>query len=337
MLSFRANFTMSLSVLVDGGLVVPPSFVLSSLYVLVDAPPSDMEHSLVSSFVNDVLKTDPRGTTMKFGELCQAVMLQSGYGLHGRLNKALRRSIKQAAIRFGKRAQISMVDTDESVFRLLGSLDELRLVVNMLDENDAHACASVCRCFREAILSRFPLPRGIRTSADGALASVARLEWSVSIGFHIQVKHMRLAARMGHLEVLRWARANGFEWIAERAARVGLTFELMQDRRTGSHMDADTCKSAAEGGHLEVLQWARANGCEWDSDTCAIAAQGGHLEMLQWARANCCVWDEWTCASAAGGGTWRCCSGRGRMGATGRGRHAAMRLGEATLRWCIGR
>ena len=25
-----------------------------------------------------------------------------------------------------------------------------------------------------------------------------------------------------------------------------------------------TCSSAAKGGHLEVLQWARANGCPWD-------------------------------------------------------------------------
>jgi len=30
-----------------------------------------------------------------------------------------------------------------------------------------------------------------------------------------------------------------------------------------------------------VLQWARANGCPWDEDTCTSAAQGGHLEVLQ--------------------------------------------------------
>ena len=44
----------------------------------------------------------------------------------------------------------------------------------------------------------------------------------------------------------------------------------------------DTCARAAEGGHLEVLQWARQNGCPWDADTCAGAAQFGHLEVLQW-------------------------------------------------------
>ena len=45
---------------------------------------------------------------------------------------------------------------------------------------------------------------------------------------------------------------------------------------------------AAQGGHLEVMQWARANGCPWDSLTCAYAAEGGYLEVLQWARANGC-------------------------------------------------
>ena len=29
-----------------------------------------------------------------------------------------------------------------------------------------------------------------------------------------------------------------------------------------------TCRAAAEGGHLEVLQWALANGCQGDTDTC---------------------------------------------------------------------
>ena len=43
-----------------------------------------------------------------------------------------------------------------------------------------------------------------------------------------------------------------------------------------------------EGGHLEVLQWARANGCPWNEWTCFQAAQCGHLDVLQWALANGC-------------------------------------------------
>lgn len=49
-----------------------------------------------------------------------------------------------------------------------------------------------------------------------------------------------------------------------------------------------TCASAADGGHLEVLQWARANGATWDKRTCAQAANSGHLNLLRWAIENGC-------------------------------------------------
>ena len=48
------------------------------------------------------------------------------------------------------------------------------------------------------------------------------------------------AAHGGHLEVLKWLRANGCQW------------------------DADVCAAAAEKGHHAVLRWARANGYPWD-------------------------------------------------------------------------
>ena len=41
----------------------------------------------------------------------------------------------------------------------------------------------------------------------------------------------------------------------------------------------------------ERLAWAKANGCPWGvvggyglTNPCALAAEGGHLEALQWAR-----------------------------------------------------
>ena len=55
--------------------------------------------------------------------------------------------------------------------------------------------------------------------------------------------------------------------------------------------DANTCRRAAEGGFLEVLQWARENGAEWDGRTCFEAAKNNHLGVLQWARANGCPWN----------------------------------------------
>ena len=86
------------------------------------------------------------------------------------------------------------------------------------------------------------------------------------------------ATRSGHLEVIKWLRANGCDW------------------------DSLTCTNAAVRGHLEVLKWARANGCDWNSSTCAVAAGGGHLEVLMWARANGCHWNSGTCALAVRGG-----------------------------------
>jgi len=67
-----------------------------------------------------------------------------------------------------------------------------------------------------------------------------------------------------------------------------------------------TCSWAAEGGHLEVLKWARENGCPWNERTCSCAAKGGHLEVLKWARENGCPWGEQTCSFAAGTATSRC-------------------------------
>jgi hypothetical protein len=66
--------------------------------------------------------------------------------------------------------------------------------------------------------------------------------------------------------------------------------------------EEDTCRLAAKGGHLEVLQWAREHGCHWDAWTCSKAARGGHLETLKWAREHGCPWNEFTCYKAAQGG-----------------------------------
>lgn len=85
------------------------------------------------------------------------------------------------------------------------------------------------------------------------------------------------AARVGNLDVLRWARANGCPW------------------------NVLTCAYAAAAGHLDILRWARKEGCPWNEATCAFAAAGGHLEVLKWCRANGCPWGEETCASAARG------------------------------------
>jgi len=48
------------------------------------------------------------------------------------------------------------------------------------------------------------------------------------------------------------------------------------------------CEGAAEGGHLELLQWLRAQQFRWDWTTPRAAAEGGHIEVLSYAFQNGC-------------------------------------------------
>ncbi|CAN0196883.1 unnamed protein product [Ascophyllum nodosum] len=61
-------------------------------------------------------------------------------------------------------------------------------------------------------------------------------------------------------------------------------------------------RAAADGGHLEVLKWARAQGCPFGFDTSCAAARGGHLEVLKWLVQQGCPCDEYMCSAAAEGG-----------------------------------
>ncbi|KAG5189319.1 hypothetical protein JKP88DRAFT_353151 [Tribonema minus] len=88
-------------------------------------------------------------------------------------------------------------------------------------------------------------------------------------------------------------------WLAAEGGHLEL---LQWARANGGAWDEQTCSCAAGKGHLELLQWARANECPWNEQTCSCAAAGGHLELLQWARANAYPWDVETCSCAAAGG-----------------------------------
>lgn len=68
--------------------------------------------------------------------------------------------------------------------------------------------------------------------------------------------------------MLRWARLNGCPW------------------------DINSCRFAAEQGHLDVLKWCKENEGRWDARTCINAAGSGHLDLLRWAHENGCPWDE---------------------------------------------
>src|SRR5687767_10642909 len=58
---------------------------------------------------------------------------------------------------------------------------------------------------------------------------------------------------------------------------------------------SQTCQYAAEGGHLNVLKWARRNDCPWDSNTANEAylyyRKTIDILVLQWVLENGCPWE----------------------------------------------
>ena len=109
------------------------------------------------------------------------------------------------------------------------------------------------------------------------------------------------AAKVGNLDVLKWARENDCPWDETTCAHAALRghLEILKwARENDCPWNGSTCSTAAYKGRLEVLKWARENGCPWTAWTCAQAAYGGHLEVLKWARENGCPWDSRTIAYA---------------------------------------
>lgn len=55
-------------------------------------------------------------------------------------------------------------------------------------------------------------------------------------------------------------------------------------------IDSYACAMAASSGHFDILKWLRKNNCPWDDNVCAYAAENGHLDIIKWARKNNCFW-----------------------------------------------
>jgi hypothetical protein len=217
---------------------------------------------------------------------------------------------------------LAMESLAASPFALLDRHSSLRLVTDVVHEDDALCLALTCRALRDALWARFPRrPAGdahagarVRTRDAAAVGTVSRLVWARRYprrpwpGVRRDWEPWKIcatAARHGALASLQRARANGYDWNAATcrvAAEGGHLAVLQWARANGCNWNANTCHGAALGGHLTVLQWARANGCDWDEFTCRMAARGGHLGVLQWVRAHGCDWNAATCSWAAAGG-----------------------------------
>ena len=155
-------------------------------------------------------------------------------------------------------------------------------------------------CLRWATARGIPYNELISSVAAQA-GQAAILRWLFSQDSGRDVKwHPRttyVAAGAGHLEVLKYAHANGCPdhehacAAAAQAGHLGVLQWLLKASAAGESYrsrGAELCAAAARGGKLGVLQWLRGAGYEWDMLTAFEASAGGHKELAAWAQETGC-------------------------------------------------
>jgi len=104
----------------------------------------------------------------------------------------------------------------------------------------------------------------------------------------------RDAADKAALEMLQWMRRDGcpdpFPGLttitAAKHNRRDVLEWLLRDHGHDYRLDAEVAQAAAQGGHLELLQWLRSRGCPWDFRAVQFAAYPKNLHVLRWMAAN---------------------------------------------------
>ena len=141
------------------------------------------------------------------------------------------------------------------------------------------------------------------------------LKWLWNHGFQkVANDTTHMAARHGHKHVFDWIFAlpgvkiiwTGRDYCTSPmivmrhacdGAAEGGHLELLQyliEKGCPHHVWKEACLSAPFGGHIHIMEWALAHGVKataYGTMGCADAAQGGHLEALKWLRARKCPWD----------------------------------------------
>ena len=134
------------------------------------------------------------------------------------------------------------------------------------------------------------------------------LQWAVDSNLYVDKLNERtciLAIGNGHRHIFDWAIQNGFSidignkyvyrMIAGMAAKKGLLdiIQWLYQKCCDDGVHARFCRSfnvceeAAEGGHLEVLQWLRSVGFSWCSiDVFFLAIKGNNVEVVRYMMDN---------------------------------------------------
>lgn len=161
----------------------------------------------------------------------------------------------------------------------------LELILRNLDETSQAICMRVCKELRLLIL-RITKDRIPKISASDLVCSVSLLKWQSEILGRPITKHtLVMAARGGHMRVLRWAKNNTNPLIAVAWKNVIHEEKPYSSSHYKVPVLAAIWRAAAQGGQLDVLIWGLSNNYfQWHFEIPNIAARYGHIEILTWVR-----------------------------------------------------
>lgn len=170
---------------------------------------------------------------------------------------------------------------------VLSTDEHLRLVIDVLDEDDAFCAALCCTAMRDAVFSRFPA--GVRTRFGAACASSARACWAMRLGD----EHAPAAA-----ELCAAAACLNRPAILRKLGDLGAIPDsraLCMAARNRSVLSAEwlllhcmlmpgplAVEAAAEGAHSRILErfLTLARG-DWSASAYVAAARGGSVDCLR--------------------------------------------------------
>jgi hypothetical protein len=92
-----------------------------------------------------------------------------------------------------------------------------------------------------------------------------------------------------------------YSTVCTNAARTGDLEKLKQAYYSVYPMDGDTCRAAADNGHLKVLRWALSHECPWIELTCSSVDREGDYTISQYGQVDSDTWTVWTFLSIGEG------------------------------------
>jgi hypothetical protein len=198
-----------------------------------------------------------------------------------------------------------------SAFALLDGRGSLRLVTDLVHEDDALCLALTCRALRDSLWARFPrraagdkhARRRLRTRDAAVVATVARLVWVRSFATRLAPEHgCRAACRCLPAGI----RSCWPQWLGNGEAAVSPLRFSRGDRLTGFGTGDRGRPLRRAGDPLSAAPSDPPSGAD-AAAACRIAARHGSLAALRWLRARGWAWNERTCIAAVregGGGSW---------------------------------